>query len=361
MLGPGVHHHLVWPLVLPLMFACGTPSLRVAGERWTDADLAFHGEPRWLGGDGAYSIELDDDRVLWLFGDSFIATSDALSRGEAEMVRNSIAVQRGRDPRTATMRFQWGVDPDGSPASFFAERADTWHWPGHGARLDDGSVVVFLSVLRASDAGLGFTAAGYRVAILGETNGTWQVDTIDAPTIPFDAVPGAAVVRDAGYLVTVAPRFDGDHDAYLARFREMDLSRGVAEPEWWEGERWIEQSALRGAPAIVIPGAGTECSLHHDGALGWVHVATRGFGAATIVVRTAPAITGPYSDPVEVDVLPPPADDSDIVYAGKAHPELDADGALAVTYATNTLDFGRLVRTRELYWPRFVRLRLTRP
>src|SRR5512138_3482529 len=91
---------------------CPCGSYDRSAERAEDADALFHQDPRWLGGDGAYSIDLGGARSLWLFGDSFIATSQALTRRESTMVRNSVAVMTGRDPLTATMEFAWR---DGSP------------------------------------------------------------------------------------------------------------------------------------------------------------------------------------------------------------------------------------------------------
>jgi hypothetical protein len=34
---------------------------------------SFPDKDGWYGGDGAYSIKLDDKRVLWLFGDTFVS------------------------------------------------------------------------------------------------------------------------------------------------------------------------------------------------------------------------------------------------------------------------------------------------
>jgi hypothetical protein len=44
-----------------------------------------------------------------------------------------------------------------------------------------------------------------------------------------------------------------------------------------------------------------------------------------------------------------------LVYAGKVHPELRG-GALVASYASNSSDFGTLIRDLSLYSPRFVRL-----
>ena len=41
-------------------------------EAWPDGDGLFRRDPRWRGGDVASSLDLGQDRVLWLFGDSFV-------------------------------------------------------------------------------------------------------------------------------------------------------------------------------------------------------------------------------------------------------------------------------------------------
>ena len=41
-------------------------------QPWADADRMFRSSSEWLGGDSAFSIDLGNDRTLWLFGDSWI-------------------------------------------------------------------------------------------------------------------------------------------------------------------------------------------------------------------------------------------------------------------------------------------------
>ena len=76
----------------------GSAPIKLSASSWPEADALFRKDPRWLGGDGAFSVDLGGERTLWLFGDSFVATSAANERAESKMVRNSIAVQTGRDP-----------------------------------------------------------------------------------------------------------------------------------------------------------------------------------------------------------------------------------------------------------------------
>jgi len=360
-------------LVVVAMLSCASgapPAPGVAGESWPAADALFHADPRWLGADAAYSIDLGKDRVLWLFGDTFVATSDKHVRAEAEMVRNTIGIQTGSDPTTATMAFHWRTDPDGSPASYFAEDGALWMWPGHGVRLGESRpLVIFLSIVRPTPGeGLGFGSGGWRAVLIehpDEDPADWVPRAIEIGDTPFDAVAGAAVVRQDGWIVTLAARFEGTHEGYLARIREEDAVAGAATPEWWAGSRgWVAESALDGKPHTVIEDAGAESSLHFDAKLGrWIHVASQGFGATTIGVRVAEQLEGPYSS-AAIAFTPPESNGKDpFVYAAKAHPEIDTgDGSLAVTYATNSFDFFALATPAgaRLYWPRFVRVRVDR-
>lgn len=361
-------------LALGLLACSSAPpaDLRASGSSWAEADALFRQDPRWLGADAALSIDLGGDRVLWLFGDTFVARTAANLRSQSEMVRNTVAVQRGRDPLSARADFAWNTDPDGSPASFFAERGDRWHWPGHGAVID-GRLAVFLGVLRATPGvGLGFAEDGWRLALVDDPSGPpseWRPRYVDAPSWPEGVrslVVGAATARVGDRLVALAISTGGTHRGYLVRWPASALAVGeLGGAEWYAGGRWVATAALGGdGPAAVLDDAGAECSIHRDEARGrWVHVASRGFGATTIALRTAPAMEGPWSAPTEVFTPPESRGSRPFVYAAKAHPELAAPGGdLVVTYATNSFTFGDLFTpsgSASLYWPRFVRLRVT--
>ncbi len=344
-----------------------TPS-RPTGHAFTEAEVLFHRDPRWLGADAALSVPIGNGRTVWLFGDTFIAKSNAHVRSESEMVRNTVAIQTGEDPRTASMTFHWRQDSDGSPASFFPERGERWYWPGHGIRLDEGPLVIFLYAIVATPGqGLGFASAGYAVAVINDPDASpemWSPRVVDIAPSTFDAVPATAVVQDGAYIVAVAIRQEGTHAGALVRYPTNLLAQGdVSRAEWWAGEErgWVPESSLGAdGPAFVLNDAGSECSLHWDERSGaFIHVASYGFGASTIGLRTAPALTGPWSSPVVV-YRPPESDGPRaFVYAAKAHPALVGPDAadLLVTYATNSFEFGDLFTqpgARSLYWPRFV-------
>jgi hypothetical protein len=358
-------------LLMPWFVSCVTrgPAMQEnTGRSWVEAEALFRKDPRWLGADAALTIPLDADRTLWLFGDTFIATSNANLRTESTMIRNTVAVQTGMDPRTASVSFHWREGTDGSPAAFFPDRDPVGYWPGHGIRLEEGPLVLFLfAVVATPGEGLGFASAGYAVAVIDNPDApvdSWQPRVTDIAPSAFDAVPATAVIRDGVHVVALAIGSDGWHPGALVRYPAAELAAGrVDGAEWWTGEArgWVPEASVGpDGPAYVIDVAGAECSIHWDKRTrSYVHVATYGFGATTIGVRTAPALTGPWSEPVTV-YRPPESDDpKPFVYAAKGHPELTGpDPAdLVVTYATNSFEFGDLFTeqgSEGLYWPRFV-------
>ena len=58
-----------------LLLAACVSQPRVAVEKLPRYDALFEGQTGWIGADGAYSVALTDDEILWLFGDTFFGSS----------------------------------------------------------------------------------------------------------------------------------------------------------------------------------------------------------------------------------------------------------------------------------------------
>jgi hypothetical protein len=68
---------------------------------------AFPDGDGWYGGDGAYSIRLDDRRVLWLFGDSFVSEQEGRRNrtGMNVVLGTTLAVSTCRDDSGFQIRY----------------------------------------------------------------------------------------------------------------------------------------------------------------------------------------------------------------------------------------------------------------
>ncbi|MDI1436333.1 hypothetical protein [Polyangium sorediatum] len=334
-----------------LFVGCGeAPAIEATATAWPEADALFHAEPRWLGADDAYSVDLGGGRVLWLFGDSFIATSDAHVRSESRLVRNSVAIQNGYDPSEASIEFFW-KGPEAEPASFFFEKDDTWYWPGDGERVGD-KLYLFMMAVRAASGGLGFEVFDADVFVVENPDDAptaWVMKELEMPSNDAGVIVGSAsVLAHDGHLYAFGAQESEGHAIHLTRF-PLPASGDVID--------FTKPESL----GLAFEDGQTELTVHHDRARDlWIEVQAEGFGASDLALRTANDLRGPFSD-LETFYHPPESDREDtIVYAGKGHPELEG-ADLVVTYASNSLDFPTLLADTSLYFPRFVRVALRAP
>jgi hypothetical protein len=330
----------------------------VIANAWPQADTLFHRDVRWLGGDAAYSVRLDGERTLWLFGDSFISVGEAGGRESSVMVRNSVALQTGGDPSSASMAFYWRRDEEGKPASFFPEQDRTWFWPADGVQVE-GQLTLFLYRVEpdGSPGSLGFELSGWTAVRVEQPDADplqWRMRPLDVPGAGAGVVVGAAVVREQGHVLAYAVRRTTGHEVLALRWADTAFKKGdLSHPKWWRG---ADRGWGTGEPEAVMTRGETEFSVSRlDGSSLWLQVQSRPFAGGEIGVRYAPAPTGPWSDICTI-YHPPEADRKELlVYAGKAHPELEGADLIA-TYVANTVDPGLLVRDTGIYFPRFVRM-----
>lgn len=361
------HIHLflaVLMLVIPFLGGCDEtdvgPLPIQSADAWPEADQLFRKNPRWLGADDAYSVNLGGGRILWLFGDSFIAPPEGGGRDTATMVRNSIAIQNGTDPTSADIQFFWN-HKDGAPVSYFAteDEAKDWYWPGNGVRVGN-RILLFMMKIRSDGAGF-FEIFGWQAVLVDDPCKPvpdWKLSWPESPGNDYGVTIGCAgVMRRGPYIYAFSVESVENHPVYLVRWPVQDIARGdLAHLSWWTGENdgWVPQEALKEKPAPLFTGGQMEFSVHYDTAQGqYLLFQTRDFWDPSIAVRRAEELTGPWSAPENV-YTPPAAGTGLLVYAGKAHPEMTG-ADLVLTYVVNTFDEDQLFSDNTIYYPRFVK------
>ena len=339
--------------------------LNVTASAWPEADAMFHRDPRWLGGDDAYSVDLGRGRVAWFFGDSFVAPTTPGQRRGTTMVRNSVGLQTGYDPTTSKFKAYWREE-DGKPKSFIADEGKEFLWPG-GSLLVDGKLLMFMMRARDANRKLAFDVTGWGAVLIENLDVSpdqWKVRKLTAPQNPFGVLVGSAsLVRDGDHLVAFSVSSEA-HDVHLVRWRLSDAFEGdLTKPQWWAGSKvdWVDQEKLTELPSPVFKGGQTEFTVHFSRPLKcYIQIQFAGFPLSPIGFRTARVLTGPWS---ELDNFYEPKkiksdDPEQMLYAAKAHPEQTTDG-LAMTYCSNTFQLESLFENLELYFPRFLQLKLT--
>ena len=282
------------------------------------------------------------------------------------MISNTLAIQKGRDPTTASIEFHWKTDGNGQPEAFFPDRDGDRFWPGHGIVLRD-RLILFLMRVRGTPAGLGFEVYDWDAVMVmnpGASPSQWKLRWLTRPANAMQIIVGSAsVIRSNDHVYAFSSREPAGGDAYLVRWSEGSLYDGdLSAVKWWStGGLWTSTDDPDHEPAPVLHRAGTEFTVHRDPKSGlFLQVQCTGFGAADVEIRTASNITGPWSEPLHIYRPPEHARLGVMIYQGKAHPQLQG-ADLIVTYSTNCFDFDEMVNDQEIYFPRFVRLRLVQP
>jgi len=319
---------------------------------WPEADKLFHQDPRWLGADAAFSVDLGGGRVLWLFNDTFVAQRPGNTRRQAAFVRNTVAIETGYDPSHASIRFYWRTR-QGGPSEIFPSDRQLWMWPWAGIRVGNKLLLFCTRVVpEHKKRSLGFRLAGWNAYIVArpdEEPSAWTLEKVAEDH--GNVIMASAVLHKDGFVYLFGTS-EPEHDLYLARCATNQIERGRFDGlEWWSGSGW-QRSESEHKP--VLRAVATEASVQCDPRGGYLEINSQGFGATDIVMRSAPRLDGPWS--TAQTIYRPPESDSPgtLVYAGKSHPELQG-GELVITYAANGNE-ERLAKDMSIYFPRFVRV-----
>lgn len=333
---------------------CSADAPALYAEPWPEANQLFLDDARWIGGDGAYSVDWGGGRVLWLFGDSFIALSPERVRRRSYMVRNSIGIQTGLEPTRAFMSFYYRMH-EGNPQSFVPEQGKEWFWPGHGIRVGDRALLFYGRVFQEGEGMWGFAvgdSAAFTVDNPEEDPLNWNLQPARFEPAAERMQLGGAVLREGDDLYVYGTE-GSPRELYLLKFQlAAALAGDLSAPLFWTGDGWGKAADRESIMDFVAP----EFSIHYAEPLGlYVYTETAGFGATTIAIRTAPRMHGPWTGPRDLLRPPESARPDAFVYAGKAHPEL-AGGDSIVTYVPSSQHPLPEALGEPLYYPRFARI-----
>lgn len=338
-----------------------TSSYNISAEMTGEADRYFTTDPVWRGGDGASSIDLENEKVLWLFSDSFICTDSSRLRINSDLIRNSIAIQEGYNLQNAPVTYYWNTTKK-KPHAFFTAKGKFWYWTGHGIMLRD-KLLIFLMNVRSIKSGLGFEIFGWDAVLVSnplDDPTAWKTEYIEGSETYGLIAGSSAVLKDDKYVYAFGAVEPATHEAYVLRWTIDDACMGhLNKPEWGFNGKWKTRNSHTPVPEPLFIGA-TEYSVHYDSALEkFIQVQSYGFGEGKIGIRMSDRIEAGWTEPYVVYTPEYPGVRKPLIYAAKAHPELLAEG-IYITYNVNSADFGELLENHDLYFPKFVLLNLSK-
>lgn len=357
-------------LLFLLSSACSYNRPQFTVERLPQYETLFQKSHGWTGGDGIFSVELDPNRILWLFGDSFIGKVKDGRHLDATLVNNTVAIQTGKEPPRATIHFFHGNTVQGKPAAFVQpSKGVGWFWPYHGVRTKAGLFLFMIQVER-TDGPPAFDfrpIATWLVAVSNPDDppDRWKVLERKIPWSHEHRLFGSAVLLKDGECFI----FGTVDETSTGVLRKQLILAKVPVTELMDFDRWRFYADGEWATEVdraerLCDNVANEFSVSFQPVINhYLLLYTQDSLSDTIVFRLAVEPYGPWSTPVRVYRCPEAEWDPRIFcYAAKGHPELSlTPDELLVTYATNATDFSLIESDSRLYRPRFLRVRFQCP
>lgn len=311
----------------------------------------------WYGGDGAYSIQIDERRTLWLFGDTFAAedTERKDRIGMDIVMGNTLAVSICSADQKFSIQY-FLKKKDGKFLSFFGE--SEWLWPQDPFVAKNELYIPLLIVQGVPDAPapFNFKIAGHKIARIrnykSDNPYQWTVDYLDwTGALPegIEALATTSIVyQDHIYffplyrITTEKIRISGN---ILARVPVEHLDKPLHTFEYLNRDgKWVKELSPEKVK-IVFDAAVSELSVrYHTQDRQWLAIylspANKG---SRLLYQTAPELEGPWSKPealiesiAEVNPASHLYDKNTFCYAGKEHRQFARERAVIVTYVCNS-------------------------
>jgi hypothetical protein len=334
-----------------------------------DINAKFNLKEGWIGGDGAHSLALRDNKTLWLFSDTWIGKINGDKREDATIVNNTLAIQTGSasDP---SLEFFIQKDAKGAPTAWITPADGRgWFWLQAGIVVNGHFTIFLTQIEKTSDPGVfGFRQMGQWIGVVENAKGDPLKWTIKQSKLPHtfysserETTFGAALLRHGDHVYIYGTDEDvkpkhRDRFLIVARAPAAKLADFGAW-EFYADGKW--QSDFRKSTRLAKDLASDGSVTYLPDRKQFILVYTQGGLSKKILARAAKNPWGPWSDPTTIYECPEMAKDKRLFcYNAKAHATLSSGNELVVSYVTNSTDFWQVAADASLYWPKFVRVKV---
>jgi hypothetical protein len=311
------------------------------------------------GADGAYSIKLDEQRTLWLFGDTFVSEEPKRKDriGMDVLLGTTMAISTCSEKTGFNIQY-YLKKKNGKFVSSFGN--NEFLWP-QDPFIAQGTLYIPLLIIVAlpeNPSPFNFKVGGHKIARIRDFQNVnphlWPVDYLDwtsalAPGI--EALATTSVVHDPYvYFYPLYRHNAGNVHIWgniLARIPVVQLDNPAGHFEYlMKGNIW--QKNLKPEEVKIIFSAGiSEFSVrYHPENQEWtaVYLSPENKGRQ-LLHSTAPSLEGPWKTPApliesiaEVDPKSPLYDQHTFCYAGKEHRQFARGRDIVVTYVCNSVE-----------------------
>lgn len=323
----------------------------------------FHGIKNFSGGDGVISIKLEPNRILWLFGDTFVGGGRDKLRISCKMVRNSVAVSTG-NLKKHSFECRWKTLKGTPDAFFLSNKPKRWYWP-LGGIVKHEILYVFLQEIKQTDSSVfGFITSGNYIAKIKNFQKDPYLWNIEYTEIPFYKANepsifclGSAVFDYEkrtwiyGFLQKNQKKHNEKNMIAFSLPSEMNPDNFNA----WKPEGTnlmpfskaspVEFSVFTLPAKLKVAKEYPCCAIYSKNGM-----------SPKVMIAMAKAPGTPFIFEKAVFKSSPDKQKGHFAYAGKAQPNLGFKKGLLCTYIYNCTTLEELLKNKKVYYPKFFRL-----
>ncbi len=317
----------------------------------------FPDKDGWYGGDGAYSIKLDKERTLWLFGDTFVSCNrwreDRINMDV--VLGTTLAVSSCSADNKFKIKYYLEQKNEKYVSSF---GEDAWLWPQDPFIINNVLYIPLIAIEPTNNAGevFNFKISGHKFARVRDFSAAdpraWSYDYVDLTSFlspEISAFAATSIVHNN--YVYFYPFYVNMKDNLsifgniLARISSDKIDHPQDAIEYYTKEGLWEKVLKPENVKVVLDAGVSELSVrYHDADKKWIAVyMTIQNKGNQLLYQTADQPEGPWSKPKALDVKVPELDPKsplydkgNFCYAGKEHSEFSRDKNLVVTYVCNS-------------------------
>jgi hypothetical protein len=338
---------------------------------------AFPLKDGWLGGDGTVSVPISPTSTLFIFSDTWVGHEKQYSRMEEgmKMVSNSAAIVTCLPDGESKTEYFWNNKYSENPEPLFKTYTTRYIYWVPDAFMFHGTLYVLLEKVGPKPGTLptenfNFLLMGYTLARIdnpADTPDKWNITYIPLPDFrnPTLAIGAHAKLENHIYF------FINLHDQAQALVRKQyDLLDNTEIPfEYYALDKtWKEGLNIHDMDTVVNGFRSTTVNYHTE-MKQWVMICDIKFMQNKIKMRTAPALTGPWSEETEIYEIPEVTpgsssyNESNFCYLPRECIQNYDPGRqmMLLTYDINNQNISDIIANPGIYTPKVITVRLKEP
>ncbi len=324
----------------------------------------------WLGGDGDVSVPINDTTTLFIFSDTYVGNINQKSRQEAgmNMVSNTVAVATCLPNGETDMKYFWNNMYSDNPEPIFKTHTNRYRYWVLGAFMIKNNLYVVLNKVgnkpgAPPDEIFNFSLLGFSLAKISnpyDAPDEWNIELSPLNDFknPLMGLGPHVVLED--YIYFFVSR---DDKAQILVRKQLDFIDKTEKPfEYFALDKTWKEGLNTNDMDTIVNGFRSTTVNYHPEMKQWVMISDVLFMDNKIKMRTAPALTGPWSDEIVIYEIPEvtPGNSSysksNFCYLAREHIQYydSINHVMLLTYDINNSDFSEILSSPKIYTPKII-------